>query len=186
MLELPRVDGQQHALAETGQRLVQRRAVDGGVVAQQPLGELGGGRSRRAVLLDERGIDGEPAQRETALALGRVGLDVLGSISQRLSVVGWTMWPMRPACSASMKRSDSALKSSSTSPARASRAEPIALTLWRMRDSSSVGSGPRSSREVISEPTCVSPSSSTSIDMSVSSEIAQGSPPAMAIWAGVR
>jgi hypothetical protein len=93
---------------------------------------------------------------------------------------------MKPACSASTKRSGSALHSASTCSARSSSAVPIALTLWRMRDSSSVGSGPRLSREVISGPACVSPISSASIDMSVSSEIAHGSPPAMAIWAGVR
>ncbi len=76
MLELPGMDRQQHARPEVRQRRVERGAVDGRVLAQELLGELGRGRAGRAVVLDERGIDGQPVQREARLRLGRVGGDL--------------------------------------------------------------------------------------------------------------
>ena len=72
------MDRQQHALAEALQRGVERRAVDGRVVTQQALGEDGGGAVGRAVLLDDRRVDGEPLQREARLALRCVGGDRVG------------------------------------------------------------------------------------------------------------
>ena len=49
VLELPWVDGQQHALAEVRERRVERAAVDRRVLAQQLLGELGRRRVAGAV-----------------------------------------------------------------------------------------------------------------------------------------
>ena len=70
------MDGDEDPRAAAGERRVERGPVDGGVVAQQPLGELRRRRARSAVVLDEAGVDGEPVQREARGQLGRVGAQV--------------------------------------------------------------------------------------------------------------
>ena len=181
------MDGQQHALAEVGERGVERRAVDRRVVAQQPLGELRRGRAGGAVVLDERGIDRQPVQREAApRARARTRRRRSALISQRLFGVGCAMWPSSSACSLSMKLSGSALQSASTSPARASRTVATRRRSARMRDSSNVGSGPRA-RPARSSPQAASRRARRRACPRASrATIAHGSPPAIAICAGVR
>ena len=109
----------------SGERRVERGAVDGRVVAQQPLGELGAP-ARRRRCRTARARDRRPASaaRSAPAPRARRRSSASGSSSQRLLAAGCAMWPSSPACSLSTKLSGAALHSASISSARASRNAP--------------------------------------------------------------